>query len=102
MSDRKPKNIDRALARRKIAYTNNGDLPDGIKSYYVLVSHQEFDSLVGRYMQMCDLIGDIEQRKALKDTIKRIGRDWLDDLYQESGYDKFTGLTDYSQKPLED
>ena len=94
--------VKRALARRKLAKTNNGDLPVDVKSVYVLVSHSELDSLVGRYMQMCDLIGDVEQRKALKDTIKRISRDWLDDLYEESGYDKFTGITEYAQKPLED
>lgn len=59
--------------------------------YAVLVSHQELDNLVGRLMQMCDLTGDQEQRKALKDTIKRTSRDWLDDLYEQSGYDKFEG-----------
>lgn len=62
--------------------------------YAVLVSHQELDNLVGRLMQMCDLTGDLEQRKALKDTIKQISRDWLDGLYEDSGYDKWTGKLD--------
>jgi hypothetical protein len=63
----------------------------GEKYYAVCVSHQELDNLVGRLMQMCDLTGDIEQRKALKGTIKQISRDWLDNLYEESGYNTFTG-----------
>lgn len=77
---------------KKLVHTNNGSLPDGVKSMYVLTSHEELDSLVGRLMQMCDLIGDVEQRKALKDTIKQISREWLDNLYEESGYDKWTGV----------
>lgn len=60
--------------------------------FAVLVSHQELDNLVGRLMQMCDLTGDIEQRKALKDTIKNLTREWLDNLYEDSGYDKWTGI----------
>ena len=59
--------------------------------YAVFVSHAELDTLVGRLMQMCDLIGDVDQRDALKRTIKQISRDWLDDLYEESGYGKFEG-----------
>lgn len=58
---------------------------------FVPISHQEVDTLIGRLMQMCDLIGDVEQRKALKDTIKRITRDWLDDEYANRGYDKWEG-----------
>lgn len=60
--------------------------------YAVLVSHQNLDNLIGRLMQMCDLTGDIEQRKALKDTIKQLSRDWLDGIYESSGYDKYTGI----------
>lgn len=67
-------------------------------SYCVLVSHSELDNQVGRLMQMCDLIGDVEQRTALKHTIKQIAREWLDDIYRNSGYDPFTGLID-SVKP---
>lgn len=59
--------------------------------FAVCVSHQELDSLIGRLMQMCDLTGDLEQRTALKSTIKQISRDWLDNLYEDSGYEKFTG-----------
>lgn len=89
--------VKRALAKRKLVRANNGDVPEGVKRIYVLVSHAELDSLVGRYMQMCDLIGDVEQRKALKDTIKQISRTWLDDLYEQSGYDKYTGKLDEVQ-----
>lgn len=76
---------------RHLVNTANND-PSGSKGYYVLVSHAELDGLVGRLMQMCDLTGDAKQRKALKDTIKQISRDWLDDLYIDSGYNKWTGL----------
>ena len=74
---------------KKLVYTNLTD--DDIRIYYVLVSHSELDTLVGRLMQMCDLTGDMEQRKALKSTIKTITREWLDELYQESGCDKWDG-----------
>jgi len=58
----------------------------------VPISHSELDTLVGRLMQMCDLTGDKEQRKALKDTIKLTCRDWLDQVYDMKGYDKWTGV----------
>ncbi len=61
-------------------------------SIYVTVSHSELDGLVGRMMQMCDLIGDPQQRKALKDTIKRNCRDWMNDQYESAGYDQFGGV----------
>jgi hypothetical protein len=64
------------------------------KYYAVLVSHQELDNLIGRLMQMCDLTGDLEQRAALKSTIKQTSRDWLDTLYDDAGYERFTGLRD--------
>lgn len=54
----------------------------------VTVSHIELGNLVGRLMQMCDLIGDVEQRNALKSTIKQISREWLDENYRIAGYDK--------------
>lgn len=78
---------------------------NGPSGYFVAVSHRELDTLIGRYMQMCDLIGDVEQRKALKDTIKSISREWLDDRYTQSGYDKWTGVVDDTlplvvQKPI--
>lgn len=60
--------------------------------YFVPISHRELDILVGRLMQMCDLTGDQEQRKALKDTIKSITRDWLDSEYEMNGYDKWHGV----------
>jgi len=65
------------------------DVPSG---YAVYIHHGHLDHLVGRMMQMCDLIGDVNQRDALKDTLKRISRDWLDDMFEESGYQKYEGL----------
>jgi hypothetical protein len=77
---------------RKLVSTGGSDLPAGVASVFVLVSHRELDGLVGRLMQLCDLTGDTEQRRALKDEIKHRSRDWLDDLYNQSGYDKWTGI----------
>ena len=94
------KGLDVPRSPRKIVLTSQHG--EDHKGYYVLVSHTELDSLVGRLMQMCDLTGDMEQRKALKDTIKRTGRDWLDDLYRDSGYDKWTGLMKDQARLIED
>lgn len=77
---------------RKLVLAPDHDLGGHICA--VTVSHKELDGLVGRLMQMCDLIGDREQRNALKSTIKQISREWLDNLYEESGYDRFTGIKD--------
>ena len=77
---------------RKLVLVPDGET--GGHVYAVPVSHKELDSLIGRLMQMCDLIGDVEQRTALKSTIKQINRDWLDNLYEESGYERFTGKRD--------
>lgn len=60
--------------------------------YFVLVSHKELDDLIGKLMHMFELNGDVEQRNALKQETKWRCRDWLDDLYQESGYDKWQGV----------
>lgn len=57
--------------------------------YYVLISHQELDYLVGSLMQMCDLTGDQEQRKALKNEIKQRTRRWLDSEYHAAGYQHY-------------
>lgn len=62
---------------------------DGFVS--VPVNHKDLDDLIGRLMQMCELTGDVEQRRALKSEIKFRSRDWLDGLYSSAGYDKFTG-----------
>lgn len=78
-----------ARSFRTLVQTDDG--PEVPGSFAVYVHHGHLDHLVGRLMQMCDLIGDIEQRGALKDTIKKISRDWLDDMYEESGYQKFEG-----------
>lgn len=59
---------------------------------YVPVSHEEIGNLIGRLMQMCDLLGDVEQRRALKSTIKQITREWLDSEYDLLGYDKWAGI----------
>lgn len=60
------------------------------EGYYVPISHAEIDSLIGRLMQICDIMGDTTQRQAVKMEIKHRTRDWLDDNYQSLGYDKFT------------
>ena len=75
------------LVELKDHFTN-----EDLSTIYVTTSHRELDSLIGRLMQMCDLIGDLEQRKALKDTIKQICRDWMNDNYESAGYDKFEGI----------
>lgn len=54
--------------------------------YFVLVSHRELDSLIGRMMQVFELNGDVEQRNALKQETKWRCREWLDELYRDSGY----------------
>lgn len=77
---------------------------DSNKSNTVLavpISHQQVNSLIGQLMQMCDLIGDVEQRKALKDTIKRITRDWLDAEYTDAGYDRFGGANGKELKTVD-
>lgn len=89
MKDNKAEEV--LVANRYLRPLVRSSLGGKIESNYVLVSHHELDNLVGRLMQMCDLIGDIEQRTALKGTIKQINRDWLDDLYEQSGYDRWTG-----------
>ena len=58
--------------------------------YYVLISHEQIDGLIGRLMQMYELMGDIEQRNALKRETKSKIRDWLNDQYSDAGYDKMT------------
>jgi len=57
----------------------------------VAINHEHMDSLIGRLMQMCDLTGDLEQRKALKDTIKQICREWLNSEYEICRYDRWAG-----------
>ena len=100
MSEVQP-GITQARYSRKIVHSVNGE-PHGGKAYFVLVSHKELDSLIGQLMQMCDLTGDQEQRKALKDTIKQINRDWLDNLYEASGYDRWSGLKEDVANVIED
>lgn len=54
--------------------------------YFVLVSHRELDNLIGRMMQVFELNGDVEQRNALKQETKWRCREWLDEIYRDSGY----------------
>jgi len=79
----------RGRSYRTLLKVDYNDAPTG---FAVFVAHDDLDSLIGRLMQMCDLIGDQEQRKALKDTIKGISREWLDGIYSDSGYEKWTGI----------
>ena len=60
-------------------------------TYYCLVSHEEIGDLIGNLMQLCDLMGDTEQRKAFKSEIKHRTRQWLDDRYWLGGFEKFFG-----------
>lgn len=53
---------------------------------YVMVSHEELDSLIARLMHLAELDSDKEHREALKGELKYISRSWLDNLYAESGY----------------
>jgi hypothetical protein len=53
---------------------------------YVMVSHNELDNLVARMMHLAELDSDKEHREALKGELKQISRNWLDNLYEESGY----------------
>lgn len=55
-------------------------------SIKVTVDHMDLGNLIGRLMRMADIMGDVEQRRAVKDTIKREARDWLNDIYDEAGY----------------
>lgn len=53
---------------------------------YVPISHHEIDGLIGRLMQICDIMGDSTQRDAVKAEIKQRTRSWLDDGYYTLGY----------------
>lgn len=68
---------------------------------FVPVNHDELDNLIGRLMQICDLTGDVEQRKALKDTIKQTTRRWLDNAFMDRGYTMYVGLQekDFAGQP---
>lgn len=68
--------------------------------HMVLLSHQELNGLIGQLLQMCDLMTDPEQRKATKDTVKRICRAWMDDCYRSIGFDLPHGRTLYEDVPL--
>lgn len=66
--------------------TNERVLEKVGECYYVPVSHYELDGLVGQVMQICDIVGDNSQGKALKSQVKHIIRGWLDDHYRILGY----------------
>lgn len=53
---------------------------------YVMVSHKELDDLIARLMHLAELDSDIEHRTAVKGEIKYRVRNWLDQLYENSGY----------------
>jgi hypothetical protein len=72
------------------------------EGFSVPISHVELDTLVGRLMQVCDLTGDMEQRRALKSELKHRCRSWLNDIYQEAGYDDHQGATDAARIVLAD
>lgn len=71
------------------------NIKNGIEGgYWVAISHQELDSLVGTLMQLLDIVGNPDQSRALKDEVKHRCRNWLDDHYDMAGYDKWQGVTD--------
>ena len=77
------------------------DIRNGIEgSYFVAVSHRELDNLVGSLMQLIDIVGSQEQSRALKTEVKQRSRNWLDDLYQMAGYDKWAGVTESANPVL--
>ena len=59
---------------------------DSGNGYYVLVSHMELDGLIAKLMHVAELNSDKEYRDALKGELKSRCRNWLDNLYEESGY----------------
>ena len=59
----------------------------------VTVDHNDLGNLIGRLCSRFDLVSDPEQREAIKRTIKSEARAWLDEAYNEAGYDKFGGST---------
>lgn len=80
----------------------DGSTPDSVATVLsVPVNHKQLNSLIGRLMQMCELIGDTEQRKALKDTIKQHCRDWMDSEYEDAGYDIFGGANGKELKTVD-
>jgi len=62
--------------------------------YYVLVSHQELDNLIANLMHVAELNSDREYREALKGELKIRSRNWLDNLYEESGFSHYTKAPD--------
>lgn len=60
----------------------------------VLINFKHIDQLVGKLMQYLDLVGDTEQREALKRTVKTVVRDWIDCQYEQSGSKAFGSLAD--------
>lgn len=72
--------ISESVSYRPMVKEENG-------AYYVLVSHQELNGLIGKLMHMFELNGDVEQRNALKQETKWRCREWLDDIYTDSGYE---------------
>lgn len=53
---------------------------------YVMVSHKELDDLIARLMHLAELDSDKEHRTAIKGELKYRTRNWLDQLYENSGY----------------
>lgn len=80
----------------------SGSTPGSVATVLsVPINHGQLNSLIGRLMQMCDLIGDTKQRKALQDTIKEICRDWMDAEYVDAGYDRYGGAEGKNLKTVD-
>lgn len=61
-------------------------------AYYVMISHQELDSLIAPLMHLAELDSDKEHRDALKQELKTISRNWLDEQYSRAGYTNYQVL----------
>ena len=69
-------------------------LIDNGQGYFVLVSHRELDNLIANLMHVAELDSDKEHREALKGEMKIRSRTWLDNLYEQSGYQNYGVVED--------
>lgn len=62
-------------------------------AYYVMISHKELDNLIAPLMHLAELDSDKEHREAMKQELKHIARNWLNEQYE------FSGFSNYSPEP---
>jgi len=68
------------------------------KGDFVAVHHGHLDQLIGSLMHLCELDSDKEHREALKSDIKMRCRQWLNDQYDNAGYQKYLDENRLGQK----